>query len=201
MGNRLKILLVVIIVLLGAFAFANSSMAYDLYLDITEGVADFVVVGDTAQMSGVITTRTVKDVKKLLEEYPELKTIELIFVPGSADDDANLEASRLIREAGINTHVPEGGDIASGGVDFFCAGVIRTAHEDSFIGVHSWGDGKVEDANLLPKDHPIHKIYLDFYREMNIPDDFYWFTIQAAPADGIHNMTQDERVKYGLIEE
>jgi len=150
-------------------------------------------------MSGTITTRTFKDVERLLEENPGLKTIEMIKVPGSANDESNLKASRLIRNAGIDIHVPKGGYIASGGVDFFCAGITRTAHEDSYFGVHSWADDKVESAHTLPKEHPDHQIFLDYYREMDIPDDFYWFTLRSAIASEMYNMSPNERVQYGLI--
>ena len=32
-------------------------------------------------------------------------------------------------------------------------------------------------------------------------DDFYWFTIEAAPADDIYYMTNQEIIDYGLITE
>ena len=30
-------------------------------------------------------------------------------------------------------------------------------------------------------------------------DEFYWFTINAAPVDDIHRMTNDEIVRFGLL--
>jgi pimeloyl-ACP methyl ester carboxylesterase len=30
-------------------------------------------------------------------------------------------------------------------------------------------------------------------------EDFYWFTIYASPADGIHEMSEDEILKYGML--
>lgn len=119
--------------------------------------AKFQVQGDTAVMTGVITTRTVDDVKDLLRDNPGLKTIVMKDVPGSADDLANLEASRLIRKHGLDTHVPSDGMIASGGTDFFCAGVNRTIEEGAEVGVHSWAGDGVEDASILPIDHPEHQ--------------------------------------------
>ena len=31
---------------------------------------------------------------------------------------------------------------------------------------------------------------------MDIPEDFYWFTLEAAPAEGMHWMTEAEMARY-----
>ncbi|WDV46347.1 hypothetical protein PV797_01305 [Clostridiaceae bacterium M8S5] len=197
---KMKITIVIVVcLLLVTIVLTNIDNLYEVYYDMTEGLADFNVKGDKAIMKGLISKRTIKRVKDLIKEHPEVKTIVMEDVPGSIDDVSNLKASRLIRGAGLNTKVPEGGFIASGGVDFFCAGVKRTANENSEIGVHSWASEEVKNANELPKDHPEHQKYLDYYKEMGIDSDFYWFTIKSAPADSMHNMTQEERIKYGLL--
>ncbi len=36
------------------------------------------------------------------------------------------------------------------------------------------------------------------YAATGIPEDFYWFTLGAAPSSGIHNMTEAERVQYRI---
>ena len=59
-------------------------------------------------------------------------------VQGSVDDEANIAAARLVRERGLNTLIPGSGMIASGGTDFFLAGVKRTVQPGAKIGVHSW---------------------------------------------------------------
>lgn len=168
-----------------------------------EEMSEFLINEDIAYMSGYISKDTIRQVKKLIKEYPEVTTIHMVDVGGSVDDVSNLEASRLVREAGLNTFVARDGHIASGGTDFFCAGVKRTAEEGAKIGVHSWASGKVSNAALLPKNDPEHKKYIDYYREMAMPDPegFYFFTINAAEADGMHYMTYDEMLVYGLIEE
>ncbi|MGB0849002.1 MAG: hypothetical protein ACPGSM_19870, partial [Thiolinea sp.] len=125
-------------------------------------------------------------------------TIEMHDVPGSADDDANLIASRIIRTRGINTHVPADGIIASGGVDFYLAGLQRTLVDGAKIGVHSWADGDGRAGSDYPANDPEHKKYLDYYTEMGIPLEFYWFTLTAAPPEEIHNMTAAEITRYGV---
>ena len=44
----------------------------------------------------------------------------------------------------------------------------------------------------------MHQMYLGFYKQMGIPEDFYWFTLKAAGLDEIHWMTEDEINRYGL---
>lgn len=164
-------------------------------------MSTFKIDGDKAYMNGTISADTIRQVKKLISDYPKVTTIVMENIDGSIDDESNLIASRLVREAKYNTIVPKNGHIASGGTDFFCAGIIRTAYETSKIGVHSWAGNGIENAALLEKDDPSHKPYIDYYKEMSMPDPegFYFFTINSAKADGMHYMDMDELKKYGLI--
>ena len=165
--------------------------------------AAFTIEGDKAIMRGVIDGTTPERVEALIEDHPEVKTIVMQHVPGSVDDESNLKAARLIREHGFHTHVPaideEG--IASGGVDFFLAGVQRTVETGANLGVHSWAAGDGTTGADVPKDDAQHKLYLDYYAEMGIPADFYWFTLEAAPAESIHWMTAEEIETYQMTTE
>lgn len=168
-----------------------------------EELSAFTIEGDIASMNGDISADTIRQVKKLIKDYPEVKTIKMIYVGGSIDDESNLIASKLVREAGLNTYVAKDGHIASGGTDFFCAGVKRKAEEGAKIGVHSWAGGDITNAALLPKDDENHKKYIDYYKEMSMPDPegFYFFTINAAVANDMYYMSMDELVKFGLVTE
>ena len=158
----------------------------------------FDVEGTTAVMTGDLRSNATSRFERLFEEYPDLEWIELLDCPGSLDDDAVAEAGRLVREEGINTRVPSDGEIYSGAVDLFIAGVEREYVEGGVVGVHSWSDGIVEGTDL-EMDAPVHRLYLEYYNDMGIPEDFYWFTLEAAPYDGIHEMTREEMLQYGLI--
>jgi len=160
-----------------------------------EEAASFNVDGDTAVMSGVIGSSTPDLVRDLIADYPTVTMIVMLDVPGSEDDESNLVASRLVRQAGLATHVPSDGMIASGGVDFFLAGAHRSWGAGAKFGVHSWSDGETEGVNV-DADSGEHDLFLDYYAEMGIDEEFYWFTLQAAPADDIHYMTEDELERY-----
>ncbi|RTR39983.1 alpha/beta fold hydrolase [Shewanella canadensis] len=156
---------------------------------------------DTVYMNGVIGSDTLEVMQTLLNSYPQIKTIVMQNVPGSMDDDTNLLASMEIRKRGIATHIPADGMVASGGTDMFLSGVKRTAEAGAKLGVHSWSDGSGKVALDYPRDHQEHVKYLDYYKAIGIDTSFYWYTLEAAPADGIHWMTAEEIAQYGVLTE
>ena len=155
---------------------------------------------DSLYMKGVIYAGTLKDIRRAFNQHKEITTLVMEAVPGSMDDETNLLASREIRKRGINTYIPDKGWVASGGTDMFLAGKNRSVHTTARLGVHSWR-GEEKTALEYPKNHKEHQKYLQYYKEMNIPGDFYWYTLQAAPADSIHWMTSDEIRQYKVITE
>ena len=161
--------------------------------------AVFEAHGHLAEMHGVIGPSTPGRVLELALEHPEVETIVLADVPGSMDDEANLRAARLVRRIGYSTHVPSEGEVASGGTDFFLAGRGRSAGEGARFGVHSWSGMDGEEGAELPRDHPEHAKYLDYYRAMGVPEAFYWFTLESAPPDDIHWMSTEELEHYGFL--
>lgn len=161
--------------------------------------AEFTIQDNQALMWGVIDSTTPDRVEELINNYPQVDMIVMQQVDGSADDEANVEAARLVRRHGFKTHVPADGEIASGGVDFFLAGVERTVADGARLGVHSWADGDGTTGADVPRDDPQHSLYLDYYAEMGIPAEFYWFTLQAAPAESIHWMTAAEIATYRFV--
>lgn len=166
-------------------------------LDEERSGAKFELQGDRAVMSGVIGPSTPGRVLRLVLQSPQVRTLVMRDVPGSLDDESNLRAARYVRQMGLNTLVPAGGEVASGGTDFFLAGVNRSWNPGAKFGVHSWGGFGEEGANI-PKGDPEHQKYLDYYAEMNIPERFYWFTLEAASAEDIHWMSDAELARFGF---
>lgn len=163
----------------------------------TDAPLTLTVDGTRAIFRGLIDSSTPQKVTDLINNNPEVKTIVMAYGPGSEDDEANLIASKMIYDAGFATCVPDRGEVASGATDFFLAGVVRRLGTASFVGVHSWASGSIEGSSL-PRSDPQHQSYLDFYTAINVNPDFYWFTLEAAPAAGMHNMTSAERVTWGI---
>ena len=167
------------------------------FLQSDNQTASFTIENDTATMAGVINGETPANVLRLIHEHPSVRTIVMANVPGSIDDEANLRAASFIRKFGFKTIIQSKGRVASGGTDFFLAGETRVVHHGGKLGIHSWG-GPGFQGKDVPKDDPQHRLYLDYYEEMGIPAEFYWRTLEAAPANDIHWMTEDELLKYNV---
>ena len=65
--------------------------------------------GDAAVMTGVIDGNIVAELETLLDRHAQIRTIIMQTVEGSVDDEANIEAARLVRERGLNTLIPGSG--------------------------------------------------------------------------------------------
>ncbi len=157
----------------------------------------FNIKENTAYMTGVITKELPTTVLELLFKHPNVTTIEMLIVPGSIDDEANIRAALYVNQFGLTTKLNSKSIIASGGTDFFLAGKQRIVEDGAVLGVHSWGGGPVP-ATEVPKDDPIHKKYIDFYNIVGIPEAFYWYTLEVAPASNMHIMTEDEIKGYKI---
>jgi hypothetical protein len=146
-----------------------------------------VVAAERVEMNGSIESDTPQQFRALLQAYPGIRQIDMIDVPGTGDDVANLLLARMVRKAGITTFVPSGGSVRSGGVELFLAGATRRAAPDAEFAVHSWIDEDgMEPDDFLPGD-PVNREYVDYYREMGMSADnaqaFYTLT-NSVPSDG-----------------
>ncbi|MEY4269262.1 MAG: hypothetical protein RLZZ58_478 [Pseudomonadota bacterium] len=175
------------------------------FADQTRAIARFgpfqVIDSATVRMVGDVDSRTPRQFATMMAAFPALKRIDMIDCPGSLDDEANLELSRMVRRAGLSTHVPAGGSVRSGAVELFLAGVKRTAANDAEFGVHSWRDEDGYEARDFAAGDPVHADYLNYYREMGMSDAqaraFYAFTNRTG-FDDVHYLTRDEVARYAL---
>ena len=163
--------------------------------------AHFVILGTDAYMSGTLDSDAPELVDRLLAHEPRVRRIIMINVPGTVDSSNSLVAARKIYDAKVATVVPRGGEIVSGGVDFFAAGTPHIVEEGAKVGVHSWAyywfdilpDSGASKRNA--KD-PLHLEYINFYNTVDVDESFYWFTLRAAPPTELHYMTPEEIDKY-----
>lgn len=179
---------------------------YNLEMTISEdlmgaGNSTIEVKENKALLNGELGTITYKQIKHLKEQFPEVNKIVFNDVPGSVNDDVNMHTGRLIREFGYTTIATEKSKIFSGGVDLFCSGKERIITNGAILGVHCWDDGEDKSAKDYPKDHPIHRFQINYFSEMlssEFGEEFYFFTLNSAESDDIHNMTLKELKTYRI---
>ena len=163
---------------------------------------EFRVEDNKLHMPGLINSYTQEQLKDIFGEHPEIDTIVLGQMPGSIDDGANLEEAAWVAARGVNTYLPREGSIASGAPNFFLVGKSRVVEEGAVVSVHSWAEWRGITAQDLPRDDSAHELYIGFYESIGWTraqaEDFYFFTIEKAPAEGMYAMTPQEMLATGV---
>ena len=166
-------------------------------------VMTFEPSGDSFDVRGTIDSRTIEDLKTALADNPHIKTLRLINVPGSVDDENSLtQLSDFIQAQGLKTLVPSNGVVSSGGTDLALMGNVRVIEPGACIGIHSWAteepiEGQT-NGSKLPKSHSAHQLYLNFYHKVGVPEAFYWRTQEAAGPDEMYWMSPQEIIVFNL---
>jgi len=170
----------------------------------------FEVPSNTAKFAvlhGVIDSSTPTVTQTFIDNYPNVTTLVFMQIPGSDDDTANLQAAQKLKKRGYITYLPavnaynQDSFVASGATDMFFASNKRIIDVGAEVGVHSWSDG-TNSATSFPVGHANHLPYINYYVAMGLSqadsEAFYYYTINAAPANSIHNMTEAEIEQYKL---
>jgi hypothetical protein len=150
----------------------------------------YVTAPDRAAMAGIVDTPTPRQFAAMLRAYPAIATLDLIDLPGTYDSDANLVLARMVRRAGIATHVPAGGSVRSGGVELWLAGARRSADEGAEFAVHCWEDENGREASDFAADAPEHQPFLAFYRDVGMT------TAEANRFYALTNSVPFEQARY-----
>ncbi|PIE48069.1 MAG: hypothetical protein CSA42_00730 [Gammaproteobacteria bacterium] len=150
--------------------------------------------GLTAKVEGTIVDTSLQDFHKMMVQYPNLQTLDLVDVPGSdvsgdLKSDMALDLGREVYQKNINTHLVDNGFVASGGTDLLASGKSVTVGNNPEIGVHAWGGGFEDNPNASAWDikddesHIEHQKYLRYYEDIGFSKqkakDFYFFTIRS----------------------
>ena len=161
-----------------------------------------VIDGTRAALIDATDTASPRAFAQMLIAYPGLRTIEMIECPGTSDDTANLRLGRMIRRAGLDTYVPEGGSVRSGAVELFLAGKHRRAESGAEFAVHSWQDSDGFEPSDVAENDPVNLAYLAYYREMGLSDQqakvFYAMT-NAVPHDEARWLSVGEFAAYAPL--
>lgn len=141
-------------------------------LEDVGGIATYgpfrVIDGSHAALVGITDERSPRQFAAMLRDFPALATLEMIECPGTFDDIANLELGRMIRHAGLATHVPRDGSVRSGAVELFLAGRERAIEDGARFAVHAWEDDSGLQAGDYSLAAPENRKYLAYYREMGM---------------------------------
>ncbi len=158
--------------------------------------------GSKFYLNGEVGTNSLSDFNTLYSANPNVNSLHIISCEGSLDDDANFLLMQRVYDLAFSTHLEDNAIIASGGVDLFRSGVIRTRGENIQIGVHSWEDGSSQASDYSVGDS-VHTPYINSYISIGMTEEeatsFYFFTINAASAASIHWMTEQEMVTYSMF--
>ncbi|WP_298901321.1 hypothetical protein [uncultured Psychroserpens sp.] len=177
----------------------TSDSTYDISFTTNEAImgagdSTIEIKDNEAHINGTLGTLTFIQLKDVIKNHPNIKTLVLGNISGSVNDEVNMHTGRLVREHGFTTKVLSNSVIASGGVDLFCAGKERIVNKGAKIGVHSWGAGAYT-ATDIPKDHPAHQYQIEFFTMCMGKEDgpeFYFYTLDSASFDDIHWMSDNE---------
>ena len=160
--------------------------------------------GQRASLVGVTDSATPRQFAALLRDFPAIATLEMLDCPGTDDDRANMKLGRMIRAAGIATHVPADGSVRSGAVELFLAGATQRIDDGAEFAVHSWLDDNGRQPHHFAADSPENRLYLDYYAEMGMAKDdardFYGMTNSVAHDDAKWLTAQDMRAWIGQTE-
>jgi len=97
---------------------------------------------------GVVDGSTPAIIEEAITNNPKVKELVLKWVPGSANDEANLRT------------------------DLFLAGTERIVGPGACVGIHSWAFGgllgQMKEGRDFPRDAEVHTPYLSYYEEVGM---------------------------------
>ncbi|HEY8604047.1 alpha/beta hydrolase [Tsuneonella suprasediminis] len=168
---------------------------------IPQGIARFgpfrVIDPRRAALVDATDARSPRAFAAMMRAYPQITMLEMVECPGTDDDTANLMVGRMIRAAGLITHVPAHGSVRSGAVELFLAGKERWIDDGAEFAVHSWQDNYGREARDFAADSPVNRAYVDYYQSMGMSAPqaraFYDMTNSTPNADARWLTAQDMR--------
>ncbi|MGI2000304.1 hypothetical protein [Shewanella frigidimarina] len=192
----------------GSIEAVNTKHLHSISVVINEsllgaGDSTLTLNGNVATLNGTLGTSTYIQMDELIKTK-SFDTLKFGNVSGSINDEINMHTGRLIRAANLTTLMPQGSFAYSGGVDLFAAGSQRIYQDGGELGVHSWCCIAGKDAGQLSTTDPAHGAQLTYFREMLGTEkgpEFYFFTINAAPASSVYKMQKADMIKYNLVTE
>lgn len=123
---------------------------------------------EVAVLDGPTNTEALGQFISMMNEFPNLRQLNLINASGTVDDVANLKIGRMIRAHRLYTHVPSYGSARSGAVELFLAGEKRTMEKGARFAVHRWRDHAGRGPEDFAEHDAVNMIYLNYYMDMGM---------------------------------
>lgn len=168
---------------------------------INLGTTKIVIEGEQATLSGGIGVSTYQQIRNLIHQHPNVKTLNLGDVEGRVNDELTRHMGRLLRQAQISTHIASNRRVTSGGADLFFAGVNRTIAEGGLLGTKSWSDGGFRGEEF-PDDHPAHRSPQAYWQEMlgeSAGRSFYAHVLESVSEQRPSFFKPTDCEKWGLV--
>lgn len=156
--------------------------------------------GGRASALGTIDSGAAERFKAFLAENDWQAIGELVLhSPGGSVSDA-LEMARMVRDAGISTHVPKNGYCASSCPLIFAGGLHRKAVDPAFVGVHQVFAVPPAVGTLqkgMRDAQTISALCQQLLIDMGI-DLTVWVKAMQTPPEQLYIFTQEELERFGL---
>ena len=151
-------------------------------------------------MCGFIDRRSPDRLKAALSENPDIDRLVMQYVPGGYDGIKPVfEIAQMMQKRDMAVHVPKNGLIASFGTTVFVAGTKRTVDNSGKVGVHAWTNRYQTVDPTSHRNAKAHKVLIGYYTSLGIPEDFYWFTVKAAPFESMYYMSRRELKRFKIV--
>jgi len=151
-------------------------------------LARFYVSEGVALLHGKVGIDTASQLRSVLNDYPEVHTIEFGIAPGITrpHTDYAIELGRVIRERCLTTKIGEHSYVLNEVVHAYIAGCEREFAIGGILGVASWihpTPSKYRKVSLV--QHITEADYLYYYAEMAIDSAFYAYQMRIPHADPV----------------
>lgn len=150
---------------------------------------------------GKIGPDAAENLTGLLDEYPEVNTVEFGIVQGVSDlhEDYAKELGRVIRTACLTSRLTDGSEISGEAIHSFIAGCNREIDENAKINIASSYNPEIGRSNPDPYFYQkFISAYLHYYEEMGIEPTFFSYQM-SVPMYQPRAITLDDLNKFGVL--
>ena len=141
------------------------------------------------------------NLSRLLDEYPEVDTIEFGIVQGVSDShkDYAKELGRVIRSACLTSRLTDTSEISGEAIHSFIAGCNRDVDENAKINIASSYNPEFGRSNTDPYFYQkFVSAYLNYYEEMGIEPTFFSYQM-SIPMYQPKAIAPDDLGKFGVL--